>query len=231
MTSSAQHGFTTNLTSDGLTIIRTGRKTMTHPLDTSPEFDDILAFHQAFEHPAPDEPTLPSMELAQKRAKWMREEIQEFLDAVEAGDLAEAYDAMQDLRYFCIGTMVAMGTPDVRGHELVHGANMAKLHLVDGERIAVYGEDGKVVKPEGWTAPDHAPIIAAMQKAIEMAQLVERLISLPEGAQISHAIAADLAKLSFDEAATVMAAARGQKLARPIQAIIGGNLPEGRVHS
>lgn len=43
--------------------------------------------------------------------------------------------------------------------DIVHGANMAKLHLIDGALVAQYHPDSKVKKPEGWVAPE--PLLEA----------------------------------------------------------------------
>jgi predicted HAD superfamily Cof-like phosphohydrolase len=140
-----------------------------HPqLDVYTPYDDVREFHAAFGHPIGEAPNPLDPDLIAKRLKWMREELDEFeLWASRVGDpawdqdevLAEMYDAMIDENYFVYGTLVAMKLRPEPGFTRVHQANMAKLHYVDGDLIAVYDEDGKVVKPEGWVAPSHVQMI------------------------------------------------------------------------
>ena len=91
---------------------------------------------------------------ALSRAKWMQEEVAEFL---VADDIYEQADAMIDLMYFALGTMVEMGLEADELFDIVQQANMAKL-WPDG-KPHYNPKDGKVIKPEGWEDP--APKIKA----------------------------------------------------------------------
>lgn len=135
-----------------------------------------MEFHEGFGHPVADGPTLIPMELAEKRAKWMREEVQEFLDAVEAGDIVGMYDALIDIAYFLMGTAVVTGFDLEPGFNVVHEANMAKLGP-DGKPI--YGDDGKVQKPEGWVAPEER-LIPLIEQQIEDGEVYALAMSLAD---------------------------------------------------
>jgi predicted HAD superfamily Cof-like phosphohydrolase len=65
-------------------------------------------------------------------------------------------DAMIDLIYFALGTLVEMGIMPQNLMDIVHEANMGKLHNIDGKMVPVYREDGKTKKPDNWEA-DFAP--------------------------------------------------------------------------
>lgn len=110
-------------------------------------YDMVRAFHRAFNLPMRDMPGLLSQERAQRRCAWMREEIEEFL---EAGDVSDQADAMIDLIYFALGTMVEMGVRPEALFEIVHRANMDKL-FPDGKPH--YNASSKVIKPDGWRDP------------------------------------------------------------------------------
>ena len=111
------------------------------------EWLNVREFHQKFGQPVQDKPVFLSKERAKIRSKWMYEEIDEF---VEAADIVEQVDAMIDLIYFALGTMVEIGvTPDAV-FNIVHEANMSKL-WDDGKPH--YNADGKTVKPENWKTP------------------------------------------------------------------------------
>ncbi len=85
---------------------------------------------------------------ALSRGKWMNEEVAEFL---VAKDIYEQADAMIDLIYFALGTMVEMGLEADELFDIVQSANMAKL-FPDG-KPHYNPKDGKVIKPEGWEDP------------------------------------------------------------------------------
>ncbi|MGI6316312.1 MAG: HAD family hydrolase [Christensenellales bacterium] len=111
-------------------------------------YNEVKAFHAAFNAPHPDKPVMLTPERAAARADWMREEINEFLDAKTLTDQA---DAMIDLLYFALGTLVEMSVPPQKLFDIVQKANMTKL-WPDGKPH--YREDGKVIKPAGWEPPE-----------------------------------------------------------------------------
>jgi predicted HAD superfamily Cof-like phosphohydrolase len=110
-------------------------------------FLKVKEFHKKFEHPVSEKPRALLQDRKEARAEWMREEINEFL---EAGHIVDQADAMIDLIYFALGTMVEMGVKPAALLDIVQQANMSKLH--NGK--PVFREDGKVVKPEGWQPPE-----------------------------------------------------------------------------
>lgn len=114
------------------------------------EFEEVKKFHQAFAHPYSDTPVVLSFERAEKRYAWMKEEINEFLEASNKGDIVEQADAMIDTIYFALGTLVEMGISPDELFYIVQKANMSKLWS-DGKPH--YNEMGKVIKPEGWEDP------------------------------------------------------------------------------
>lgn len=85
------------------------------------------------------------------RAGLLTEEIGEFIGAKTVTDQV---DAMIDVIYIALGTLVEMGVQPEPIFNIVHAANMSKLGP-DGKPIVI---NGKVRKPEGWTAPE--PLIA-----------------------------------------------------------------------
>ena len=118
------------------------------------EWNDVREFHEKFGHPVATAPTMVAKKRALSRAKWMNEEVAEFLIA---DDIYEQADAMIDLIYFALGTLVEMGLEADELFEIVQQANMAKL-WPDG-KPHYNPKDGKVIKPEGWEDP--APKIRA----------------------------------------------------------------------
>lgn len=121
-------------------------------LHMNPIVKSLLEFNEAFEIPKRDEPGLGSQELIELRIKLLEEEVQEYAEAARAGDLVEVLDALADIGYILAGTIINHGMQDIfdASFDEVHRSNMAKL--VDGKVLR--REDGKVLKPEGWTPPN-----------------------------------------------------------------------------
>ncbi len=112
------------------------------------EWSGVREFHEKFGHPCPEQVTMIDTKRALSRGKWMNEEVAEFL---VAKDIYEQADAMIDLIYFALGTMVEMGLEADELFDIVQRANMAKL-FPDG-KPHYNPKDGKVIKPEGWEDP------------------------------------------------------------------------------
>lgn len=101
--------------------------------------------------------TAEGAEAAEFRAKFLQEELDEFVEAVNNGDRVKAFDALLDLVYVAHGTALYMGvTPGkwAAGMEAVHTANMQK------ERAQRSGDSKRgstldVIKPRGWTGPEN----------------------------------------------------------------------------
>ena len=113
-------------------------------------YTDVKNFHQAFGQRIGEKPEFPNEEERKLRVKLLREEFLEYLDGESFNDLVEVADALADIIYIACGTAVSYGIPLDDIFAEVHRSNMAKL--VDGKVIR--REDGKIQKPEGWTAPD-----------------------------------------------------------------------------
>lgn len=80
------------------------------------------------------------------------EEVSEFYDAVERKDEVETFDAVLDCIVVLIGYGLSRGWPMVEGWQEVMRSNFAKIDPLTGK--VTKRADGKVVKPEGWKAPD-----------------------------------------------------------------------------
>lgn len=114
----------------------------------------VEQFHRAFNLGLQTTPTADiGLEKARLRHELMREENQEYLDAVEAGDVVEVADALGDQLYVLCGTMIEHGMQGVIEDVFaeIHRSNMTKLGD-DGK--PVYREDGKVAKGPKYTRPD-----------------------------------------------------------------------------
>lgn len=118
-------------------------------------FEMVRDFHIAFGQRVGEKPGLPDMNERALRIKLLQEEFREYMEAEGDDNLVEVADALADLIYIALGTSISYGVPLDKIFNEVHRSNMAKL--VDGKVLR--REDGKIIKPEGWTSPDIAAIL------------------------------------------------------------------------
>ena len=86
------------------------------------------------------------------------EEYQELHDAIKEHDKVETLDALIDILVVTIGAINSMGADGEGAWNEVMQTNFAKI---DPETAKVRKrEDGKVLKPEGWKAPELEPFLA-----------------------------------------------------------------------
>ena len=121
-------------------------------------FDDVVAFHTKFGVGSETErPHLLAVDLFEFRAKFLLEELHEFLDAHRERDLVKSFDALIDLVYVALGTADLMSLPWESGWDIVQRANLAKRRaasLDESLRETGRGHAFDVVKPEGWVSPE-----------------------------------------------------------------------------
>ncbi len=84
--------------------------------------------------------------------KLIGEEGRELLEAIVTDDEVEAFDATLDMIVVLVGYGLSRGWPMVAGWNEVIQSNLAKIDPATGK--VRKREDGKVLKPEGWKAPD-----------------------------------------------------------------------------
>jgi predicted HAD superfamily Cof-like phosphohydrolase len=80
------------------------------------------------------------------------EEHQELLEATLADDRVEQLDALIDILVVTIGAIHSMGADGEGAWKEVMATNFAKIDRDTGK--VRKREDGKVLKPIGWTAPE-----------------------------------------------------------------------------
>lgn len=108
--------------------------------------DAVREFHAACNLPIGDE-RAPCLTNGKLRVKLLKEEFKELRRAIRKGDIVEACDALEDMRYLIDGCGVEWGIDLEPVFVEVHRTNMLKA---GGPRR----RDGKILKPEGWQPPD-----------------------------------------------------------------------------
>jgi len=137
---------------------------------------DVEDFHRKY-HPemSVPKPRVLPYDVAEFRRKFLAEELKEYVDATYRaqqalaeeepdGDyvqlqLEEMLDALCDLVYVAVGTAYYHGFNFREAWRRVQEKNMQKVRALraeDSKRGVVYD----VVKPDGWTPPDHSDLVA-----------------------------------------------------------------------
>lgn len=113
----------------------------------------MMAF---FEQEFPDEPTLLSPANVARRAKWIREEMDELEDP-EKQTIADQCDALLDAMVFALGGLVELGVMPQALLDAVIESQFGKVHYDEaGNSFLKKDAIGKVIKPENWER-DFAP--------------------------------------------------------------------------
>ncbi|MFZ1751516.1 MAG: nucleoside triphosphate pyrophosphohydrolase family protein [Saprospiraceae bacterium] len=88
----------------------------------------VAAFHDMFDLPVLDQPTIPDDKRCQLRISLLQEELDELKSAIEDNDIVEIADALSDLQYVLSGAVLEFGL----GHKFkqlfdeVQRSNMSK---------------------------------------------------------------------------------------------------------
>jgi predicted HAD superfamily Cof-like phosphohydrolase len=128
-------------------------------MDFDPVYD-IVEFHRKFGQAYDGPPRFLPDDLHSFREKFMKEELQEYIDGVIVDDKARQLDALVDLVYVALGTAYLHGFDFREAWRRVHRANMSKV-LANPEGDTRSHRDVKydIVKPEGWVPPNHDDLV------------------------------------------------------------------------
>lgn len=130
-------------------------------------YDDVLAFHEKFKVPISSIPRLLEPTVAAYRIAFLREELQEYIEAVRLDDVAAQADALVDLVYVALGTAIFQGLPWKELWDDVHAANMRKVRGIENEDALLLRSEYDVVKPADWRGPQtHRILLAASMRAL-----------------------------------------------------------------
>jgi predicted HAD superfamily Cof-like phosphohydrolase len=113
-------------------------------------FKDIETFGTACDQP-------PSEANYKMYLDLIREETDELEEAIQDNDKVEQLDALIDILVVTMGAVRAAGWDGEAAWKEVMDTNFAKIDPTTGKVIK--RADGKVLKPEGWQAPQLAQFI------------------------------------------------------------------------
>ena len=120
-------------------------------------FISVKKFMKTFGQEVKTKAEFPSDKIVKLRYDLIREELDEFADAIEKKDIKEVADALTDILYVTYGAGHAFGINLDKCFEEVQNSNMSKLGP-DGKPI--YNEQGKVMKGPDYFKPDLNKFVA-----------------------------------------------------------------------
>ena len=119
-------------------------------------FQKVKNFMETFGQEVKSRPSFSSDKINNLRYNLIKEELDEFKQALENNDLLEVADALTDILYVTYGAGHAFGINLDACFEEVQNSNMSKLGN-DGKPI--YSDQGKVMKGPNYFKPDLSKFI------------------------------------------------------------------------
>jgi len=119
----------------------------------------VATFHEMYDLLINESPTVDVADsIKSLRYELMKEENEEYLEAVKNNDLVEMADALGDMLYILCGTIITHGMQHKISavFEEIQRSNMSKLGK-NGKPI--YREDGKVMKGPNYFKPNIAKVL------------------------------------------------------------------------
>ena len=119
-------------------------------------FQKVKNFMETFGQEVKSRPSLSSDKINILRYNLIKEELDEFKQALDNNNLLEVADALTDILYVTYGAGHAFGINLDACFEEVQNSNMSKLGA-DGKPI--YNDQGKVMKGPNYYKPDLSKFI------------------------------------------------------------------------
>ena len=120
-------------------------------------FERVKKFMKIFGQEVKEKAEFPNEKITSLRYELIREELEEFKDAIENKNIKEVADALTDILYVTYGAGHAFGINLDKCFEEVQNSNMSKLGE-DGKPI--FNDKGKVMKGPNYFKPDLEKFVA-----------------------------------------------------------------------
>ena len=114
-------------------------------------FTSVKKFMETFGQEVKSKPAFPSEKISKLRYDLIKEELDEFQEALNDKNLKEVADSLTDILYVTYGAGHAFGIDLDKCFDEVQRSNMSKLGA-DGKPI--YNEHGKVMKGPNYFEPN-----------------------------------------------------------------------------
>ena len=120
-------------------------------------FQKVKKFMETFGQEVKSSPSFSSEKINKLRYNLIKEELEEFKQALDNDDLLEVADALTDILYVTYGAGHAFGINLDKCFEEVQNSNMSKL---DENGKPIYNEYGKVMKGPNYFKPDLSKFVS-----------------------------------------------------------------------
>ena len=114
-------------------------------------FERVKKFMKIFGQEVKEKAEFPNEKITSLRYELIREELEEFKDAIDKKNIKEVADALTDILYVTYGAGHAFGINLDKCFEEVQNSNMSKLGQ-DGKPI--FNEKGKVMNGPNYFKPN-----------------------------------------------------------------------------
>ena len=114
-------------------------------------FNKVGIFMETFGQEVKNKPSFSSDKINKLRLDLIKEELDEFKEAMDNKDLLEVADALTDILYVTYGAGHAFGINLDKCFEEVQNSNMSKL---DKNGKPIYNESGKIMKGPNYFKPN-----------------------------------------------------------------------------
>lgn len=109
--------------------------------------DKVALFHKVFQNPILDTPQIPKPNRCNLRLALFEEELQELQESIDNNDIVGVADALGDLQYVLLGTVLefGLGTSFEKIFNEIHQSNMSKAcnNIIEAEEtICHYANKG-----------------------------------------------------------------------------------------
>ena len=123
------------------------------------QLDAVKEFHSSFGLGISE---IPKANLGEAvnllRYNLMKEENEEYLEAVQNNDLVEIADALGDMLYILCGTIIEHGL-QYKIEEVFSEIQRSNMSKLGANGLPLYREDGKVMKGPNYFKPDFTEIL------------------------------------------------------------------------
>ena len=120
-------------------------------------FERVKKFMETFGQEIKEKASFPNDKITSLRYDLIKEELDEFKEAIDKKDIKEVADALTDILYVTYGAGHAFGIDLDKCFEEVQNSNMSKLGN-DGKPI--FNENGKVMKGPNYFKPNLSKFVA-----------------------------------------------------------------------
>ena len=120
-------------------------------------FESVKKFMETFGQEIKEKACFPDDKITSLRYELIKEELDEFKEAIDKRDIKEVADALTDILYVTYGAGHAFGIDLDKCFEEVQNSNMSKL---DSNGKPIYNSNGKVMKGPNYFKPDLTKFVA-----------------------------------------------------------------------